>query len=640
MGRAVSKRRVVASVVSVALVAAGLVGVSFPAAADESAIWVPEPFWPAPEDPAVPSEAWVPPADDRVLSGEDASRAPSGTTAGAPGLGELPWFTFQEFALSGDTVARVNVANGNLLVTTNDSRVAAPGFGLRADRFYNGLSTENGAFGGGWSSSASAIDIGLDITSTTVTFHGPNGIESTFTEVGTTGTYDRPAGLNATLTQVASSGSSAWELVFDRTGEKWLFAIGGNPHRFVDRNGVGVTFVYSGSEVVELSHDNGRGIQFDVNSGVIDELEDSPGRTVQFDYDSSGRLEHVTSADGQILSYTYDSTGRLSTIELPSAAAASITVTFGYDSSHRVTTVTQETVSPTWGSTTDTVTTFTYLSGETEVVDANSHTSSFELDAEGRVTKTIDALGNEREQTWTANSDVATTVDALTAANTTSYTYDGNANVTAAQLPTGAAASAVYTTGTGCSSSGGTAFQVKCTTDASGNTNQVDYDAAGNQVRNTNVTAGAVEFEYTYEDSSGTICGGLAGQICSAEDGNGNVTSYGYDSFGDLILVTPPAPLGSTSYDHDALGRIIEVIDGNGDITEYGYDNRDRSVFTEYDNAATVSTSYSTTGWWTPSPMRACRPPTSTTPRGGSPSRPVPVRGSPWRQATTRSATC
>ena len=178
--------------------------------------WSPE-AWPAEFELTVPDAPWEAPAEDRVL-GDDAGRgAPVGTVAAAPGLGELPHYSFQEFPIARDTVAKVNLANGNLLVTANDAQVAVPGYGLRHDRFYNGLATEQGAFGGGWSSSTAGPDVGLEVSGSTVKLHGPNGIRPVFTATSG-GNYTRPAGLNATLTREAPAGNSAWKLVWDRTG--------------------------------------------------------------------------------------------------------------------------------------------------------------------------------------------------------------------------------------------------------------------------------------------------------------------------------------------------------------------------------------------------------------------------------------
>ena len=55
--------------------------------------------------------------------------APTGTTAAAPGVGDLPWFTFEQFSLTSS--AQVNVANRNLLLTATDLvtfTISAAGF--------------------------------------------------------------------------------------------------------------------------------------------------------------------------------------------------------------------------------------------------------------------------------------------------------------------------------------------------------------------------------------------------------------------------------------------------------------------------------------------------------------------------------
>ncbi|MFE1015814.1 hypothetical protein ACFW4M_31650 [Streptomyces sp. NPDC058794] len=55
----------------------------------------------------------------------------------------------------------------------------------------------------------------------------------------------------------------------------------------------------------------------------------------------------------------------------------------------------------------------------------------------------------------------------------------------------------------------------------------------------TTTGAGATR-EYTYNKDAPT-CGGFEGQRCTAEDGNGKVTSFTYDDHGNLIKVKPPA---------------------------------------------------------------------------------------------------
>ncbi|MDU0328520.1 RHS repeat-associated core domain-containing protein [Microbacterium sp. KSW2-21] len=539
-----------------------------------------------PEDSNAPDQAWAPLPNTRLTPGGRqgaANRAPAGTVAGAPGLGELPWFAFQDFELSTDTTAQVNLANGNLLLKANDLVVRVPGYGLRHDRFYNGLSTVAGSLGGGWQTNNAENDLGITATSTYADFFGPNGLKLRFTKSGSS--YTSPAGSNMTLKENTSSTTSRFVLTQNQSGDELRFNTSGFLTRTFDRNGVGETYTYASGKVTQVAHANGRAIFLDrasSTSTTISKVRDSAGREVGYTYDSNNRLKTVTSTDGKVTTYTYDSTGRISTMVIPvaGAAGATTTVTFTYDSSHRVTKVSQQPGIDT---------TFAYTSGQTVVTDAKGNASTYAIDPSGKVSSATDALGRIRSQKWTANNDISTATDAL-GTGVTTYTYDGSNNRTAAQLPTGAAASAQYAIGTNCSAPNtGTAFQPKCSTDDAGNKKQYEYDSAGNPTKQTDTSGSTpvVEFEKTY----GT-CGGYGGQVCTTKDGNGNVTSYTYNAKGDLAKVTPPAPMGETSYTYDALGRLTYVTDGTGYTTAYQYDVRDRIVLTTYDNGANVSTVY------------------------------------------------
>ncbi|MER6159536.1 RHS repeat-associated core domain-containing protein [Streptomyces sp. NPDC001868] len=127
-------------------------------------------------------------------------------------------------------------------------------------------------------------------------------------------------------------------------------------------------------------------------------------------------------------------------------------------------------------------------------------------------------------------------------------------------------------------------------TSADGRKDSFKYDANGNTMSvTTSGTAGATR-EYTYNKATPT-CDGFEGQRCTAKDGNGKVTSFTYDAQGNLKKVTPPAPLGATTYTYDALGRVETATDGRGIKTVYGYDTRDR-VKTVSSTNVTVTYSY------------------------------------------------
>jgi len=608
------------STLAVVLVVAGLSAPATPAHAAKP-----------PAAPPPSAATWAPPAtaDDRAYEtqnvpggpvpegptrtfqsdGSQARIAPSGTPVGAPGLGALPYFGFEEYSLSSNMVARVNLANGNLLLTANDGTLSGPGPSLRNDRFYNGLSSNSGAFGGGWSSSLFEQDVRLKISASTITYVGANGFEATFTKNATG--WVAPSGFNATLVQHAPTGDpykeylAVYSLTFNKTGERTEFSEDGWILGQYNRNSVGSKWNYPevyDDEQGEVSVTNAAGRGFDLTRerDWITAITDSANRTVYYDRDAEGGpVTKVRGLAGYWEEYTYDAKGRISAIRFSSSTnGVTPRAYFYYDPSNRVSGIGQEQVEASGSSWT--YTEFTYASGETQVSDSESDVSTFKIDPQGRVLSSKDPLNRTRSSTWTANSDVRTSTDAFangsTPGNSTTYAYDELGNQTTVTLPTGAAAAALYATGTNCTGGGGTAYQVKCATSDTGAKTANTYDSAGNLLTQKDTTAGgtgAVSQTNTYQGTNGVTCGGLKGQICSTSDGNNRLTTYTYDTKGNVLKVTPPAPMGVTNYTYDALGRVTAVVDGNQQRTAYAYDERDQLVRTTWSDASTLTTTYS-----------------------------------------------
>lgn len=337
-------------------------------------------------------------------------------------------------------------------------------------------------------------------------------------------------------------------------------------------------------------------------SNYISAITDSAGRTTTYDRNSSGDLSQITKPGGLTHKYEYSATGQLKQIRTTGTGTQESATRFEYDSSSRVTAVRQGIRA---GSGFDPFTelrvnTYSYAAGATTITDANGHQSTYNIDSLGRVTSAVNANGDERSQTWTANSDIATTTDALasgsTPGNSTTASYDALSNATSVQLPTGAAASATYAADTSCVGGSGSAYQMKCSTDAAGNSRSYDYDDAGNILRTTDTTpggSGAVTHDRTIVGYTGgqlVLCGAAEGQVCSSRDGNGNQTTYSYDPARNLNQVV--APGGTTTYTHDALGRVTGVTDPNGDTTAYLYNVRDDIVLVTFGNGVTLTTQY------------------------------------------------
>jgi len=139
-------------------------------------------------------------------------------------------------------------------------------------------------------------------------------------------------------------------------------------------------------------------------------------------------------------------------------------------------------------------------------------------------------------------------------------------------MPTGATASL-----TGYQTYAGAQLPASLT-DPNGSKTSYSYDTAGNTlgVSDTTPTGGTgTRLTNTYNPTAPT-CGGFKGQRCTSKDANNNVTSFTYNTKGDLTKVDAPAPLGDTTYTYDALGRPATVTDGGGVVTTYTYDAHDR----------------------------------------------------------------
>ncbi len=256
----------------------------------------------------------------------------------------MPCFAFEDFTLWEHSTLHVNIANGNLLVKANDSKIAVPGYGLRQDRYYNGLSTNPGSLGGGWQQNNGTFDIGVQDAGSYVDYFAFNGAKFRFT-AATGGGYTAPSGSNLSLTKDTASGTYRYIVTVNKTGEQLKFSTTGWLTATLDRNGVGETYNYNAGNIAGVYHTNGRGYTFSHDgNGLLTDVEDTAGRHVYYEYDPSNRLDQVQDAKNARTLYEYDSTGRLSKITVPAGdtTSATLATTIEYDTSHRVKKIIQQ----------------------------------------------------------------------------------------------------------------------------------------------------------------------------------------------------------------------------------------------------------------------------------------------------------
>jgi RHS repeat-associated protein len=316
---------------------------------------------------------------------------------------------------------------------------------------------------------------------------------------------------------------------------------------------------------------------------------------VSFAKSSAGDVSTYTDATGKKTTFAYTN-GDLTSITAPTGGVTAFT----YDSSDRVTKVEQR--NTTAGSAGTAVTRFSYASDTSTVVAdprsdqsatvaAAAHTT-YTLDGNDLVTKTVDPANRERSKTYNpANNGVlksTTGASGDSGTGTTSNEYGKNTSqsLTKSTTGSGSSSSAEYSSGSA------TAYLPSKVTDSSGNSTTMGYDGVGNQTSSQSGSDTTVQAKVAY-NSDGTVKSATA-------PGNGsNSTTYTYDGNKQLSKITPPTgtTLGVKNYTYDAFGRVATETDGRGNTTTYGYDADDRNTSTAFsDGTATVTNVYDGNG--------------------------------------------
>ncbi|MFF8830863.1 RHS repeat-associated core domain-containing protein [Streptomyces sp. NPDC015131] len=539
---------------------------------------------PASEPEAEPSAevaAWRAAQEIRAAGGTPTAPATrSGTLASAAettyvpeGQGQVPWHQFSDTRLHDALVARVNLSNGNLMLAATDFSIAGVGRQLQLTRTYNSLDAAWGKMSQRW---WQGYERYAQILPAEVVIHDATGDAIRFIKKAD-GTFTTPAGYSKDLTKNADG---TYTLTDRKSGSEDTYNAHGTLTKVTDKNKGTITVdqydetaEHKGFKLTETR--SGRWIDLVKTDASQWQAKDHTGRTAVFDLNPAGEIAKATDTAGKTTSYDYDTSRRVTKVTTPEG-----TVTlFTYDAHNRVRSVQRVTGSngsghtgPTWrydysGATPS-------AAGTTTVTDPDGDKTVHTHNADGEITKVTDPLGHSRSKTY-KNRLVQTATDAMgtgtggTGGNITAYGWDARNNPSSAKLPTGATADV-------------SAYQTIAGTDLpksfsapDGQKEDYTYDTNGNTETVTTTGTAGGQRSYTYNKATPT-CGGFEGQRCTSKDANGKVTSFTYDTKGNLAKVTPPAPLGAVTYTYDGLGRVETVTDGRGIKSVYDYDTRDR----------------------------------------------------------------
>jgi len=273
-----------------------------------------------------------------------------------------------------------------------------------------------------------------------------------------------------------------------------------------------------------------------INPPRIAQITDAVGRSFNLTYDSSAHVVSVTDPIGRKVTYTYNASGTLATM---TDANGGVTK-YQYDSQNRMTSM----VDP---------------RGITMFQDT--------FDANGRVAQQVAPDGGVLQFAYTvANSLVATSpviatvvTDAL--GNQTTYRFNIQGLLTDVTDPLGQTKSFTLAPGTNLVMQiSGPAQCDVCGPPGRGSVSYT-YDAGGNMLTAADALGNVTSF--TYEP--------VFNQITSITDPLGGKSAFAYDAAGDLVTYTDPNG-NATNFAYTSSGLVVQATDALGNHTSFAYD--------------------------------------------------------------------
>ncbi|WP_181408443.1 RHS repeat-associated core domain-containing protein [Schumannella sp. 10F1B-5-1] len=521
----------------------------------------------------------------------------TGVTGARPGATQLP------FPISDQVSARVDVATGNLLVSTSSLSLVGVNGPVKVGQSYNSLGTSVGSTSvvaaNKWTVGVDGAGYLTSGASGVVVYVAGDGGTWSFTPVaGSSTAYTAPAGIKADLV----AGGGGWTLTFRQSQQKVVFNGNGQPTSIADRNGNATTIAYTGANPTSITSSGGpvaartATLSYSASTYTLtaSQASGSSSRQLQYVKNSASNLTSIVDANGKTTSFGYTGTN-LTTITSPSGSVMTITYN---TTTGKVEKVAQ--TNTTSGSPGTSTTRISYPSA-TQTLVAGPNTdqaqpitsvprTTYTIDAAARLaTAAVDAAGRSRSATYTPNGDIASSTDGAGAGSgTTTSTFGANGgdSKTGQSDPGGASSAAAYG-----NTAAATSYLASSSTDDAGNSSTFTYNGAGNQLTSTDALTNVATLTY---NADGTVATALA-------PGNGtNKTLYGYNATTkQLTSMTPVtgAGLGARAFTYDDFGRLRTATNGRGITTTYSYDKQDRLLTTSFsDGTGTVTNTYTDTG--------------------------------------------
>ncbi|MBF6611715.1 MAG: SBBP repeat-containing protein [Chloroflexi bacterium] len=555
----------------------------------------------------------VPTPTDTPQATDTATNTPTNTATSTPTLTPTPAIPnvpqLNEIRCGGSPSQRsttdmagdgVNAATGFFCYGSVDFSIPGRGAPLEFGRTYNSdMAAITSTLGYGWTHNYNMY-VDRDVANNYLV-HEENGSVSTFGP-----DFSHPLRVMATLANTNG------DLVFTRihgqvsyyfrnlggTGVYHLISI-------VDRNNHPVTLSYVGEQLRTVTDSAGRHLNLIYYTappftGLLRRVTDDVGRRVAFTYYPNGDLNTAIDVGNTTRVYVYDLTHHLQIMTEPrnlvqtavfnntydNVVAARIThqaypmgrfTDFGYtgDAASATTRITntvgvvtvQNYAQYMLTSVVDGATgqqpgtwNYSYKPGTTwlsAVEDPLHHVWQNDWDNNGNLKNATDPLNQTTQYTYyLPQNDLYQVIDPALIATT--YTYDGNGNLTSMSRPW-QEGSGTMQTQYGYDQSPSRLGDLRTITDPRNHTWQLSYDAYGYPDAKSDPLGNTTNADYDQ-----------VGRLLSSTDGRNKTTQYLNDAYGAPLIITDT--LGyPTTYKYDDVGNVKSVRDAKGQTTTYLY---------------------------------------------------------------------
>lgn len=481
-------------------------------------------------------------------------------------------------AAAGQVANPINAVSGSKTQSDTDF-IGGESTGLSLTRVYDSLIPSNNEFGRNWTSNwrrrITSSDNGAGLKYA-ASVQREDGREDKFQYNSSTNTYFSTPDVRAQLYAVPTAGATqiGWKLIRDDDSVEY-YTMNGLLRTITTRSRRVTTLGYDASNrLTSVTGPFGHKLIFDYGANNrVSQMTTPDNGVYKYAYDAAGNLISVTYPDNTVLTYVYENATFPNALTGVFDELGNRYATYGYNASGLATS------SEHAGGVDKTVLIYN-PNGSTTVTDPRGNIRTYAATAQFGLDKLTSIAGAPLQTSggmafgYDANGFISSRTDWNN--NVTTYVRDARGNETSRTEAAGTALERTITT------MWHPVFHLPTRVTEPGRLTAYAYDAKGNLLTKTLVSGTLTrKFSYTYNAS---------GQVLTATDPLGHVTSYAYDAKGNLARMTNALGHVTSFTNYDGAGRLLRAVDPNGVATTFTYDLRGRVTSR---TVGAIKTSYS-----------------------------------------------